>query len=52
MFQSGCLASHRYDRGDHALSEGMKYVIVNGKIAVEGAQSSNQTAGRVLRFLQ
>ena len=33
-------------------STGMEYVIVNGKIVVEGTQSSNQNAGRVLRFGQ
>jgi len=52
VFDPANIQDHATFQKPMEYSTGMDYVIVNGKIAVEGAQSSNQTAGRVLRFLQ
>lgn len=50
VFDPATIQDHATFEKPMVYSTGMEYVIVNGKIAVEGTQSSNQTAGRVLRF--
>jgi len=52
VFDPANIQDHATFQKPMEYSNGMDYVIVNGKIAVEGAHSLNQAAGRVLRFLQ
>ena len=50
VFDPATIQDHATFQKPMEYSTGMDYVIVNGKIAVEGARGSSQAAGRVLRF--
>ncbi len=52
VFDPATIQDHATFEKPMVYSTGMDYVIVNGKIAVEGTHGLSQTAGRVLRFGQ
>ena len=52
VFDPATIQDHATFEKPMVYSTGIDYVIVNGKIAVEGTHGLSQTAGRVLRFGQ